>query len=270
MSKVPGSVAAALSAGAAQPESVRSSIILATLNERSSLPGLIERLRALDLPRSEILVVDDGSVDGTRELVEELAERDPSVRLLRHEGKQTTLRAQCQGIESARGALIVVMDADLQHPPELVPRLLETLEQGAALAVASRYAAGGSAGPRTIPRWLLSRGAEWMTKILLPSARGVSDPVSGYFAFRREIWKPLNPLYRGYKLLLFLLVMAEGRSVREIGFHFTPRADGASKVTGSTAFVRIFLTELILARRFRSRLDLRSQGPRDGAPAPTV
>jgi dolichol-phosphate mannosyltransferase len=239
-----------------EPGTFRSSVILATLNERSNLPALVDRIRRLNLSRSEVLVVDDGSVDGTREYVASLAVLDPSIRLLRHEGKQTTLRAQRQGLESARGEFIVVMDADLQHPPELIPSLLNALDKGAALSVASRYAAGGSAGPRTLTRWTLSRGAEWLTKILLPSARGISDPVSGFFAFRREIWRPFNPLYRGYKLLLFLLVMAEGRPIREVGFHFTPRAKGASKVTGSAAFLRVFLTELILARRFRARVRL--------------
>ncbi len=245
------------------PPALRTSIVLATLNERSNLPEVLDRIRKLALLSSEVLVVDDGSQDGTREFVEELAGRDPTVRLIRHEGRQTTLRAQCQGIESARGAYLVILDADLQHPPELLPRLLQTLDAGAALAVASRYAPGGSAGPRSATRWAISRGAEWLTRALLPSARGVADPVSGFFAFRREIWTPLNPLYRGYKLLIFLLVMAEGRSIREVGFRFTPRAEGASKVTGSTAFVRVFLTELVLARRFRSRLRPCSRGARD-------
>jgi dolichol-phosphate mannosyltransferase len=194
--------------GGAAPSTVHTSIVLATLNERSNLPEVLDRIRRQDLPAIEILVVDDGSVDGTREYVLGLSLADPRVRLLPHDGKQTTLRAQCQGIEAARGERIVVMDADLQHPPELLPKLLGALDSGAALAIASRYAAGGSAGPRTVYRWTMSHGAEWLTRLLLPSARGVRDPVSGFFAFRREIWRPLNPQYRGYKLGIFLLVMS--------------------------------------------------------------
>lgn len=235
------------------PHQLRCSIILATLNERTNLPILLDQIRDLALPSTEVLVVDDGSTDGTREFVAERSERDRSIRLLLHEGKQTTLRAQCQGIDDARGEYIVIMDADLQHPPMVIPRLLQALDQGAALSIASRYAAGGSPGPRTVLRWTYSHGAEWLTKLLLPPSRGVSDPVSGYFAFRRDVWVRLNPLYRGYKLLLFLLVMAEGRPVREVGFKFTPRTEGASKVTDTTGFLRVFLTELILARRFRTR-----------------
>ena len=77
--------------------------------------------------------------------------------------------------------------------------------------------------------------------------------MSGYFAFRREIWVPLNPFYRGYKLLIFLLVMAEGHPVQEVAFRFTPRPGGESKVTQSLAFVRIFIVELVLTRRLRAQ-----------------
>jgi dolichol-phosphate mannosyltransferase len=235
-------------------EPLRLSIVLATLNERANLPEVIARIERQSLPSYEIVVVDDGSSDGTREYVRDHAARDGRLRLLSHEGKQTTLRAQCQGIEASAGQFVVVMDADLQHPPELLPAMVTALVDGSVLVIASRYARGGSAGPRTPFRWAVSRGAEWLSKILLPPARVVSDPVSGYFGFRREIWSPLNPLYRGYKLVIFLLVMAEGQRISEVGFSFTPRPEGASKVTGSIAFIRVFATELLLARRIRARL----------------
>ena len=229
-------------------------VVLATLNERRNLPEVIERIRRLPLPPCEILVVDDGSKDGTREYLLQLAPLDPNLRLLFHDGKQTTLRAQCQGIEASTGSFVVVMDADLQHPPEVIEPMLRKLREGAALVVASRYASGGTAGPRTIFRWTVSRGAEWLAKLMLPTARAVTDPVSGFFGFRRAIWVPLNPLYRGYKLLLFLLVMSEGRLVAEVGYRFTPRTEGASKVTQGSAFLRVFLIELMLARRLRYSL----------------
>lgn len=234
------------------------SIVLATLNERQNLPPLIERIRSQALPRYEIVIVDDGSTDGTREYLRTEASRDPRVRPLYHEGKQTTLRAQCQGIESAAFPLVVVMDADLQHPPELLKPMVDRLGSGAQLVVASRYAPGGTAGPRTTYRWLLSRGAEWLAKLLVPPARRVSDPISGYFAFRRDIWVPLDPSYRGYKLLLFLLVMAEGRPVVEVPFRFAPRPEGESKVASGLGFVRVFLGEIRRARQLRASLAPRS------------
>jgi dolichol-phosphate mannosyltransferase len=229
-------------------------VILATLNEHQNLPEAIRRIREQPLPAFEIVVVDDGSTDGTREYLQELVRHDPRIRLIFHEGKQTTLRAQCQGIESASAPYIVVMDADLQHPPELLGTMLQRLEAGDALVVASRYAPGGTAGPRTVFRWAVSHGAEWLAKVMLPPARRVSDPMSGYFGFRRGIWVALNPLYRGYKLLVFLLVMAEGGPVSEVAYRFTPRTEGRSKVTQSFAFIRIFAIELMLARRLRGSL----------------
>jgi dolichol-phosphate mannosyltransferase len=233
------------------------SIVLAVVNERPNLVELFERLRSLELPPWEAIVADDGSTDGSREFVVDLSAADPRVRALLHDGRQTTLAAQCRAIEAARGRFIVVMDADLQHPPELLPEFVARLEDGAALVIASRYAPGGSPGPRSPLRALISRGAEWTAKLLLPAARPVTDPVSGYFAFRREAFVPLDPGYRGYKLLLFLLVMCRGLDHQEVPFRFKPRLGGASKVTSGPSFVRIFLTELLLARRLSRRLPRR-------------
>lgn len=227
------------------------SIVLATFNERQNLPPLLGRLWSVPLPPFEVLVVDDGSTDGTREFLEAVARSEPRLRLFWHDGKQTTVRAQCQGIAAAHGRLVIVMDADLQHPPEVLPSMVTALETGAGLVVGSRYAPGGSAGPRTGIRIAISRGAEWTAKLFLPEARSLSDPVSGLFGFRRELFRPLPPDWRGYKLLLFLLVMARGHRVAEVGYRFEPRGGGASKVTQNRRFVQFFLTEVLLARRLR-------------------
>lgn len=227
------------------------SVILATLNERENLPLLLDRLWSTGLPHLEVLVVDDGSTDGTREFLTEAAQKEPRLRLIWHDGKQTTVRAQCQGIAASKGSFVVVMDADLQHPPEVLPAMVDALAKGSALVVGSRYAKGGSAGPRDMVRGSISRGAQITAKLFLSEARPVTDPVSGLFAFRKEIFQPLPHDWRGYKLLLFLLVMARGRRVSEVGFRFEPRTSGSSKVTENTRFVRFFLTELILAKRFQ-------------------
>jgi dolichol-phosphate mannosyltransferase len=235
------------------------SVILATLNERDNLPEVLDRILQQSLPPFEVVIVDDGSSDGTREFVTDFSRRESRVRPIFHDGKQTTLRAQCQGIEAARGELVIVMDADLQHPPERIPELVRELETGAGLVVASRYATGGSPGPRTTFRAVTSRGAEGIAKLFLPEARRVSDPVSGFFGFRRDIFHPLNPLYRGYKLLLFVLVMNQGRRFAEVGFRFEPRTRGASKVTQTFGFIRVFLIETVLAMRLERTLGRHSQ-----------
>ncbi len=236
------------------------SIVLALYNERPSLPELFRRLRALDLPSWEVIAVDDGSTDGSREFLIEEQRRDGRIRTILHDGKQTTLRAQSLALESARGQFAVVMDSDLQHPPELLPAMVDRLGRGADLVVASRYRDGGTPGPRSPLRAVISRAAEGLTKLLLSESRAVSDPVSGFFAFRRAIYVPLDPGYRGYKLLLFLLVMSRGKNVAEVGFRFEPRTEGASKVTQGLAFVRVFLIELLLARRLSARLESRGHG----------
>jgi len=250
--------------GANRPEV---SIVLGTLNERPNLPELTERLRRAALPSWEAIVVDDGSNDGSREFLEGLAAADPRFRPLFHDGRQTTVRAQSQGIREARGERVVVMDADLQHPPELLPALVRPLARGAALSIASRYVTGGSPGPRTALRGLLSRSAEGIARVVLPDARRVRDPVSGFFAFRRELFPPVDPSLRGYKLLLLMLVRARGRPVAEVPFRFEPRTAGASKVVGGIGFVRVFLTEVLQAKRLE--LALRAEPPRPLAPRPT-
>ncbi|HYB79500.1 MAG TPA: glycosyltransferase [Thermoplasmata archaeon] len=240
-----------MTSGAAELPPPELSIVLATFNERENLPRLLDRIRAVSLPPCEVLIVDDGSTDGTREYLESAARSDARLRPIWHEGKQTTLRAQCQGISDSRGRFIIIMDADLQHPPEVLPAMVRALEDGAALVVGSRYAPGGSAGPRTWIRAAISRGAEWTAKVVLPEARAVSDPVSGLFGFRRAIFRPIPTDWRGYKLLLVLLVMGRGQRVAEVGYPFEPRASGSSKVTENSRFVRFFLMEVAHARRFR-------------------
>ena len=239
------------SPGASSPsDRPKLSLILATLNEAENLPRLVEAINAQPLPPLEMIFVDDGSADGSREFLADLASRDPRVRRVLHEGKQTTVRAQGQGIAIARGDYCVVMDSDLQHPVTALPPLVRALEDGAALAVASRYRAGGSTGDRSLGRAAISRGAGWIAKLWLRDARRVSDPVSGFFAFRRDVYLPLDPDLRGYKLLLFLLVMVRGRPIAEVAYRFEPRISGSSKVTQGFAFLRVFLAEVRVARRY--------------------
>jgi dolichol-phosphate mannosyltransferase len=244
-------------ASRAPSEPVRLSIVLAVLNERRNLLELFGRLCAVPLPPWEALVVDDGSTDGSREWVAERARTDPRVRLLLHEGKQTTVAAQAMGIAEARGRDVVIMDSDLQHPPEVVADLLGALDRGATIAVASRYVPGGTPGPRPPLRAVISRAAEALAKLLLPAARRLSDPVSGFFAFRREAFVPLEPGTRGYKLLLFVLATARDAPIREVPFRFEPRGSGQSKLTSGSAFVRYYLVELILARRLARKVERR-------------
>jgi len=225
------------------------SIVLATLNEHANLPVLIQSIHSQPLPTHEIVVVDDGSTDGTRELLSQLSLRDPSIRPIFNDHPQTLTPAQCQGIAATRGEFVVIMDSDLQHPPRSIPELVRKLEQGNDLVIATRYGVGASVGSRAYRRAIISRCAEILAKLLVPGARRTSDPISGFFAFRRDAYRPVNPKYRGYKLVLFLLSECRTKRVTEVSYHFCSRTNGSSKITRNWGFVKVFLIEAILARR---------------------
>ncbi len=212
------------------------SIIVPTYNERENLPVLIERIdKALRGKYSyEIIVVDDNSPDKTWEVALEYAGKGYPVILVKRPGKLGLGTAVLDGVRKARGKYIVVMDADLQHPPEILPRLLEAALSGDAdIVVASRYTSGGGVEGWSTIRKIISKGATLIAKLLLPQARLTSDPMSGFFLFKREIIEgvELNPL--GYKILLEILVKAKYNRVVDVPYIFHRRLRGESKLGAS-------------------------------------
>jgi dolichol-phosphate mannosyltransferase len=143
--------------------------------------------------------------------------------------------AVLHGWSSSDGTLLGVMDADLQHPPELLPELLQPMLAGADLCVASRYKAGGSTGNWNAARRFVSSSATWMTRPLLQKKLRVQDPMSGFFVIQRECVEGLRLQTTGFKLLLELLVRAPVREVAEISFTFGVRHAGASKANLNVA-----------------------------------
>ncbi|MEY2231082.1 glycosyltransferase [Streptomyces sp. BF23-19] len=212
-------------------------LIVPTFNESGNVAELLRRLGdALpDHLPCAVLFVDD-STDNTPAVIEKAAADHPfPVSVLHREVAEGGLGgAVVEGVKRADTDWIVVMDADLQHPPHLVPELVGEGERtGADLVVASRYIAGGSrAGLAGSYRIAVSRGATWLTKGLFPRAlRGISDPMSGFFAMRRSAVtaEALKPL--GYKILLELAVRCRPREVAEVPFVFQDRFSGESKST---------------------------------------
>ena len=144
------------------------SVIVPTYNEAGSLPPLVDRLAAAMAGREwELVVVDDGSPDGTADLAERLAPARP-VRVLRRAGKAGLASAVIAGMKEARGDILVVMDADLSHPPEVVPQLVDAIDAGADLAVGSRYVHGGATMDWPLRRRIVSRVACYMGSALVP------------------------------------------------------------------------------------------------------
>ena len=208
------------------------SIIVPALNEAESLPLLVPRIAAAMNGRAyEVIVVDDNSRDRTPEVCAELARHYPLTLLTRTEPKDGLSGAVLHGMARANGRLLVVMDADLQHPPEKIPELLRVIESGEAdFALGSRYTAGGS----TAGKWGLFRriNSSVATVLARPFAGKVRDPMSGFFALSRDTYRrarALTPL--GYKIALELICKCRVRRVQEVPIHFALRERGHSKLT---------------------------------------
>lgn len=244
---------AARDSDARAPASVRATVVLPTYNERGTLPLLLRELAASlgETPGAcEAVIVDDSSPDGTGEVAARVAaelEAVLPVTVVIRPGKAGLASAVLEGVSRARGDTIVVMDSDLSHPPETVPQLVRLVEDGADVAVGSRYVSGG--GMIRWPWWrrAISQGARWLARRLLRVR--IADPVSGFFAARRRLFEDVRFEGLGYKILLELLVLHPGAAVVEVPYRFTERARGRSKLGAGeiTNYVR-------LVRRLRARL----------------
>jgi dolichol-phosphate mannosyltransferase len=204
------------------------SVIVPTYNEARSLPDLAERLfsalQAAGL-EGELIVVDDSSPDGTGDVAESLADQYPT-QVLHRPPKSGLASAVIDGMAQARGEILVVMDADLSHPPEVVPHLVESIAgSDVDLAVASRHVAGGGVANWPWHRRFVSWVANQLARPIVP----VRDATSGFFALRREVVEgvSLDPI--GFKI--GLEVMAKGRYRRfdEVPYTFQDRRYGESK-----------------------------------------
>ena len=204
-------------------------VIIPTFREAQNVRPLLERLGRVrkdsGLPL-HVTFVDDDSRDGIVDAVRDIGE--DWVRVLVRKGERGLSTAVIYGIERTKHDVIVVMDADLSHPPERIPDLVRELADGADMVFGSRYVAGGSTGEDWgFFRWLNSRVA---TLFARPFTR-IKDPMSGFFALRRRTFEgaqDLNPV--GYKIGLELLVKCDCERVAEVPIHFENRIHGESKL----------------------------------------
>jgi dolichol-phosphate mannosyltransferase len=226
--------------------------VLATLNERENLAILLAEISTVFAEVPEIVIVDDGSVDGTRELVQSVARHHSQIRFVFNESPQTIARAHEQGIRASTAPLLIFMDSDLQHPPEAIPKILDRLNEGFDVVVASRYGPGGSTGERSPVRGLISRSAGWMARTWLGCVRKISDPTSGFFGVRREALVLDSASPPGYYTLMFLLARMKRPHVAEVPYVFRERTNGQSKVLRGVTFLRVFLWQLLEVKRLES------------------
>ncbi len=207
------------------------SIIIPTYNEHDNIMALVHGLgSALAGYSYEIVFVDDNSTDGTAELAESLKDEYP-IKVIVRRDKRGLASAVVDGISHTSGQIIAVMDADLQHPPPVIPDLLEAMKKGADIAVASRYVVGGGCQGWSLIRRLISRGAIFLAHLLLPATRPVSDPMSGFFMFKRGVVADVQLKPSGYKILLEILMVSKFQTVTEVPFTFVTREKGESKLS---------------------------------------
>jgi dolichol-phosphate mannosyltransferase len=205
------------------------SIIVPTLNEAQNIVPLVSKILATCVRLREILFVDGGSTDSTCDAILSLA-TPHLVRLIQQEPDGPGLAAAIMaGARAAEGDILVVMDADLSHPPEQINNLVEPVFAGTAdMVIGSRYVTGASTPGWPLWRRMMSRTASWLAYPLT----GVRDSMSGFFAISRSRLLEIAPPTSGFKIV-FETIVHGGRSlrVREIPISFRDRCRGQSKMS---------------------------------------
>ena len=205
-------------------------MVVPTYNERARLDTLLEQIFAACHRHNlatEVVIVDDNSADGTGIRADEWAKSD-RVRVIHRPGKLGLGSAVLDGIAIAQAPIVGVMDADLSHPPDLIPSLYSAMVTADLdMIVGSRYVSGGDSRSFSFSRAMLSRAGCLLSRPLTP----VRDPMSGFFLIRRERTTGLQTSVRGFKIGLELLVRTAPRRVAEMGYRFAGREAGESKMS---------------------------------------
>lgn len=210
------------------------SIIIPTLCEARNIPELLKRIAQLNwgVRSFEVIVVDDNSQDGIVEAVDALSLLYPWLRLIVRYGKKGLSQAVIDGFDVAKYPILIVMDADLSHPPEKIPEMLAMIENNDVdMVIGSRYIQNGSSDTTwPIARKRVSVFAAWIARMLV--AVSVKDPLSGFIALRKKTYLSatvLKPI--GWKVALELMVKCKCKNIKEIPIHFSKRVHGHSKLT---------------------------------------
>jgi len=206
-------------------------VVIPTYNERDNVTPLVEKINgALSGYNHEILFIDDNSKDGTAQLISALSAKYP-VQVIVRLKERGLASAVVHGFKYAKGDIVAVMDADLQHPPQVLADLLKAVDAGADLVIASRYVKGGGCEGWGLVRRIISKGAIFLAHLFLPQTRGISDPMSGFFMLRREVIDGADLRPTGYKILLEILMEGHYQKVAEVPYTFRVRERGKSKLS---------------------------------------
>lgn len=234
-------------------------VVLPTYNEIDNLADVVGQIRATG---TDVLVVDDGSPDGTGDLADHLAGADAGISVLHRPMREGLGRAYAAGFAAAlamHAPIICQMDADLSHDPAALPSLVGAIRAGRDVAIGSRYVPGGATVGWSTPRRMLSRGGNWYARRLLRLK--TRDATSGFRAYRTDVLVRLQADTcdaTGYAFQVEMTYRAEGLGVDvvEIPIQFVERRHGASKMTARIALEAMWLVTRWgvgrLVRRLRS------------------
>ncbi len=211
-------------------------VVIPTYNERENIATLLEAIEGAGVPGLRVLFVDDGSPDGTADLVSSLAKSKPWVSLLQRGRKMGIGSAYQDGfrwaVAETDAEVLVEMDADLQHPPSAIPTLVRAVEEGADVALASRYVPGGGISGWGRLRRLMSLGANAYSRLML--GLSVRDATSGFRAYSREAAAAVAAAKlpaKGFEFQVAVLHLLKGRArMVEVPYVFAARASGKSKL----------------------------------------
>ena len=204
-------------------------MVAPTYNERDRLPDLVKAV--FDAYQAggvegDLIIVDDNSPDGTGAVADDLATRFP-IKVVHRAGKLGLGTAVVEGFNASDAEFVGVIDADLSHPPALVPKMLQAMrDTGADLVIGSRYIPGGGTGDWPFSRELMSRFACLLARGLTP----VRDVTSGFFLIRRDRAKGVTISAGGFKICLELLIRSAPTLVVEVPYVFRTRTAGESKM----------------------------------------
>jgi dolichol-phosphate mannosyltransferase len=206
------------------------SIVVPTYYEVENIPELIGQIDLVRVKNSlslELLIMDDNSKDGTVDCIRSL--NKPWVRLVVRTKNKGLSAAVVDGLRLAKNDILIVMDADLSHPPEKIPEMLKKIDEGYDFVIGSRFIKGGSTDVSWgVFRWLNSKVAT----VLARPFTSAKDPMSGFFALPRAVWDNadiLDPI--GYKIGLELMVKCHCKNIQEVPIHFADRKFGKSKLS---------------------------------------
>lgn len=227
------------------------SIIIAVRNEAKNIPILMNSLFELKKGSNysfEVIFVDDESDDGTSDIISnyisDAKKNGIGIHLIRRIGKRGTVGAQIDGSQIAKFDYVIIMDGDLQHPMEFINSMIERVDEGTDLVIASRRIEDGKSDLK-LSRLMISTIARMLSYLLIPQTRVVSDPLSGFFICRRTNFIKLYGFHNYNKLLLYILASNNNLIIKELPFRMKERANGNSKVAkNKKKMVLHFLREL--------------------------